>query len=278
MLLAAGFSGCARRKTDSVSLVARLSQSAHPIAFANAQHLAENIGEKPSVSALERELESLHHTPYTNGKMPGQTYDDVRAIYSDRKILRKMDFGQLHRIRALIDALKTPRFRKRVMDEIRLDLADAQVKEGYLPSEHGGLIVFRDHILDIVPIASIDSIIRKKDIEKFGNRVAALFSGSNSTYRMPENTRVILPHVFGYHMHAAQEDSTDYAGPSYERSEFYDNDIGRDIGYALMLMEKHGEAHEVVFTKLKGDRFNAGYFGGKKGGKVFVLSLGDYDE
>lgn len=82
-----------------------------------------------------------------------------------------------------------------------------------------------------------------------------------------------VPHIATYHLHALDENCTQYAGPSNG-----DMENSHKFGWCT------GEAHGVVFTKLDGKRFNVDYYSSQRfvrGGRLHlsetILDLGNYD-
>ena len=116
----------------------------------------------------------------------------------------------------------------------------------------------------------LESVPDEKARERLGQPL-------NNIYNPPRAYFTIL-NIAGYHLHASTEDDATYSGPSIglERS----GKVIGDIACSAQITRRQGEAHEVVITKLRGNRFNVCYYTGELDvllrPQIVVLSLGDH--
>jgi len=205
--------------------------------------------------AIYEKLCSMEHTYYRNGR-----YDTVGAVYNGNRDIFRANMQQLARIHLAMSGLGKDYFRQEIWRQVQLDLEDAQVKKGYLPSERGGFGILNRGWLFLQPVLDVNS-----------TRKTSKTAGTNGYYAMPAGLEAIVPHVLLYHLHATNDDCSRYCGPSFSPKE-----PQGDIAYCRWMIDNYGDAHNLVITKLAGERFNVGYYGGVKGGQILVLSLGDY--
>ena len=252
------------------------------LAFQNNQYLLDNISPEQSQLIADQdrlkhyvagELRKLEHIEYESDL----EYSQVGALYKGHDTVHLMTPRQISRVFLLLERLKKKDFRRNVMKLIEVDIEDPQVKEGYFATEHGGLGVF-NHQLELYPVPSKMAVKKREWVDRFGSNCALFAPNSNSTYSMIEGAEQ-TPHIFKYHFHATQEDNTRSSGPSFGLSHHFIHGVGGDIGHLIGDIYEHGEAHHLVFTKLKGRNFNVAYYGGELvDGKpdIFVQSLGNW--
>ena len=257
----------------------------------NNQYLIDNLKNRSDVTSclrnqdqtkidLEKKLISLEHCKYREPSFD-IGYGAVGAIHNGPEDVCQLTSRQLVRVYLMLDALENEDFRKQIMKEIDLDFQDPQVKQGYLAAERGGLIKINNGKLELFPVLSKDALKKREDADKPGNYSNNVNSGSNFVYIMPKETLEKERFIFDYHIHATKEDDTNSCGPSFSLLDAIFGRITGDIGYCSENIMKFGESHHLVITKLKGNEFNVGYFGGEKDKKgkpkIIVLSLGNWE-
>jgi len=214
---------------------------------------------------LENTPRTEHNTAYREKEVKHQGLDAVITL--GRR--------QFDKISELVFELRCNEdFVSSIGRELEEDIEDEM-------AEHGGLVMYdKNDRLKILPLTSEVLAVEEIPSDLPDVTTPRLTPGANMRYVMPA-AGYVIPHLFGYHMHAVSENDSWAAGPSYDVSSFFKNKIGGDIGSAYGQIKEDGASDQIVITKLKGRRFNVGYFGGQLDDSgepvVSVLNLGDYD-
>lgn len=252
-------------KTDNQHLIDNLSPSARKALTFHIDAKNRLIDE---LKDKEKEEGFLNYESLRN--MTNVNYKRVGVDYINSSKVRMLNPRQFARVMLVFDGLKTKSFRDEIGVEIERDFLDAEVKQGYLPTEKGGVIRYEMGRVCLFPIASLDSL--KPYSEEKARE-------SNTKYKINRKILDETPNIGRYHLHVIEKDSTKRSGPSFNTA-FINGVMIGDINAAKNVMENYGESHNFVITKLKDKSFNICYYGGEMDSnedpQIYLINLGNY--
>ncbi len=160
-----------------------------------------------------------------------------------------LSYNHLNRIYLLLNELEDPEFCGKIMNRVNDDFEDTNAEYGGLVNlDEFGIIEFRD-----IP----------SELERNAD--------NNNSYNLPALHR-FDKRLFEFHVHAVNENNSEFAGPSPDYGKDGDLDT-LSRGYPL-----YGESYQLVITKIK-NRFNVDFYSLNLSTKLFepiVLDLGVY--
>lgn len=234
----------------------------------NYRYLLDNLGNRKDINELFRDIEKskksirdrlgkYKHIPYNNSRRGRDCYKKIEknykkglvdVIHDGTKGVNLLNPVELLKFYLLFDALEKEDFKEQVRAEIQKDLHDDE-------SEHGGFIKINNGKLSLFPVKSVLDYMPPN-------------THPNYFYDIPPKLKDTERHVFHYHFHATDVDSSDYCGPS-----------PGDISILIDHIRYYGALHHVVFTSLPEKKFNVAYYGGERISedeiRVNILSLGN---
>jgi len=153
--------------------------------------------------------------------------EDGYVSYSEKPDnVNYLSYNHLNRIYLLLNELEDPEFCGKIMNRVNDDFEDTNAEYGGLVNlDEFGIIEFRD-----IP----------SELERNAD--------NNNSYNLPALHR-FDKRLFEFHVHAVNEDNSEFAGPSPDYGKDGDLDT-LSRGYPL-----YGESYHLVITKIK-NRFN----------------------
>ena len=178
----------------------------------------------------------------------------------------------LLRMRLMLDSFDSDKFCRQIGAHLIADINDVKEKRVF-PAETGGLVLIHNSRAVILPIPDEARLSFRNYRDRQGNSVSIFINGTNGIYDMPDWADQIR-HALKFHQHATSEDDTKHARPSCSMG-----GTANDVGNAVYEINRYGETHQLVITKLKGRNFSAIYYGGGRdqNGNIYIIivNLGD---